>query len=62
MAAILVAAPQVDEAQPLVDAFRHRGHLSRALQVGAMECAAIPSLDLVVAIGGHGKTQFAIQT
>jgi adenosylhomocysteine nucleosidase len=62
MAAILAAAPQVDEAQPLVNAFRHRGHRSRALQVGAMECSAIPSLDLVVAIGGHGKTQFAIQT
>jgi adenosylhomocysteine nucleosidase len=61
MAAILVAAPQVDEAQPLVDAFRHRGHLSRALQVGAMVCFAIPSLDMVVAIGGHGKTQFAVQ-
>ncbi len=62
MAAILVAAPQVDEAQPLVNAFRYRGHLSRALQVGAMECSEIPSLDLVVAIGGHGKTQFALQT
>jgi adenosylhomocysteine nucleosidase len=62
MAAILIAAPQVDEAQPLVDAFRHRGHPSHTLQVGAMECSAIPSLDMVVAIGGHGKTQFAIQT
>ena len=62
MAAILVAAPQVDEARPLLDAFRHRGHLSRALQVGAMECSAIPSLDMIVAIGGHGKTQFAVQT
>ena len=62
MAAILIAAPQVDEAPPLVDAFRHRGHRSHPLQVGAMECSAIPSLDMVVAIGGHGKTQFAIQT
>jgi adenosylhomocysteine nucleosidase len=62
MAAILIAAPQVDEAQPRVDAFRHRGHRSHTLQVGAMECSAIPSLDMVVAIGGHGKTQFAIQT
>jgi adenosylhomocysteine nucleosidase len=26
-----------------------------------MECSAIPSLDMVVAIGGHGKTQSAIQ-
>ena len=62
MPAILVAAPHVDEAQPLVDAFRHRGYLSHPFQVGAMACSAIPSLDLVVAIGGHGKTQFAIQT
>jgi adenosylhomocysteine nucleosidase len=61
MAAILVAAPQVDEAQPLIDAFRHRAHRSRALQVGVMECFAIPALDMVVAIGGHGKAQFAVQ-
>jgi adenosylhomocysteine nucleosidase len=62
MAVILVAAPQIDEAQPLVDAFRHRGHVSHTLQVGALACSAIPSLDMVVAIGGHGKTQFAVQT
>jgi adenosylhomocysteine nucleosidase len=54
MAATLVAAPQVD-------AFRHRGHRSRALQVGAMECSAIPPVDMVVAIGGHGETQLAVQ-
>lgn len=62
MAATLVAAPQDEEVDALLDGFQRRGHSSESVQIGRMTCAAVPSLDAIVATGGHGKAQFAVQT
>lgn len=62
MADTLIATPQVDELGPLLDGFHRLGHPSSDRQVGTMSCHAIPSLDLLVAVAGHGKAQFALQT
>jgi hypothetical protein len=62
MATIIFTAPQVSEVKPLLDEFRRRSYSSRQIQVGIMNCFEIPPLDIVVSIGGHGKTRFAIQT
>lgn len=62
MAATLVAAPQVEEVDALLDGFHRLDYSSEPVQVGMLRCTAIPSLDMVVATGGHGKAQFAAQT
>ena len=62
MAEALIVAPQVQETEALLDGFRRRGHLAQRAQIGRMTCAALPSLEMIVATGGHGKTQFAVQT
>lgn len=61
-ATALVAAPQIEEVEALLHGFRRRGYSSEPVQIGSMECAAVPSLDAVVAAGGHGKAQFAACT
>lgn len=58
----LIAVPQVEEAKALLGGFRRRGHPSGPEQTGKLGYSAIPSLDMVVAVGGHGKAQFAVQT
>lgn len=60
MAATLVAVPQVEEVDALLEGFRRRECASESVQVGTLTCTAIPSLDIVVANGGHGKAQFAV--
>lgn len=62
-AEILIAVPQDKELQPLLAAFAaaagdrpKRGHLGR------LEAYLFEELGLVFAVGGHGKTQFAVQT
>lgn len=62
MATILIAAPQANEVEPVLDGFRRHGHPSQPIQVGIMKCFEIPSLEMLIAVGGHGKTQFAVQT
>ena len=62
MASVLVAIPQENELQPFLRALAENGHPAEPLTVGRMACFAIPSLGIVSTIGGHGKTQFAIQT
>ena len=62
MAAVLVAAPQIEEAEALLRGFRDRAMLSQEVYIGTQKCASVPALDMLVAVGGHGKTQFAVQT
>lgn len=62
MADALIATPQDDELEPLLDAFHRLGHPSSARQVDLMSYHEMPSLDLLVATAGHGKAQFALQT
>lgn len=62
MGALIVITPQFEEMAPLVHAFDARGYTSHACQIGHMPCVEIPSLNLLVAVGGHGKAQFAVQS
>jgi len=62
MASILIAAPQVEEVEPLLHGFLRRGFPSQDIQLGAMKCWSITSLDMLVMVGGNGKAQFAVQT
>ncbi|MBI3325513.1 MAG: 5'-methylthioadenosine/S-adenosylhomocysteine nucleosidase [Nitrospinae bacterium] len=48
--------------EPLVHTFDERGYTARSCQIGHMKCVEIPSLKLLVAVGGHGKAQFAVQS
>jgi adenosylhomocysteine nucleosidase len=38
------------------------GHTSDAMMIGRIEAQHFPALDIVVARGGHGKTQYGVQT
>jgi adenosylhomocysteine nucleosidase len=59
----LIALPQREELEPFLRRLDALGHAPRTVQVGGrMGCFEVPSLDVVVAIGGHGKTQFALQS
>jgi adenosylhomocysteine nucleosidase len=59
---IIVAAPQLEEADALLGGFVRSGLVVEELQVGRLQCAYIPVLDLLVAVAGNGKTQFAVQS
>jgi adenosylhomocysteine nucleosidase len=58
----LIALPLPEE----MDAFLARLNLRcidyTAIKIGKLDCYAIERLDAVLAIAGHGKTQFGIQT
>jgi len=58
----LIALPQANELYPLLTGFERHGHPIESIRIGIMECFAIPSLGIVTTIGGHGKTQFAVQS
>lgn len=62
MAPVLIVAPLAGEFEPLLRHLHARGHPSAPFDVGRITCAAIPSLDMLVAVGGHGKAQYAAQT
>jgi adenosylhomocysteine nucleosidase len=62
MASVLIVAPQIEEARALLLGFREMGFLSEPLQVGRLPCTSVPLLDMLVAVGGNGKAQFAVQT
>lgn len=58
----LVVLPQQEELDAMVEGFRRRGVDSASHRVGALECVRLAELDLLAAVGGHGKTQFAVQS
>lgn len=62
MAETLVAIPQESELKPLLGALERLGHPAHAESVGALTGHVVPSLDLMFAVAGHGKAQFALQT
>jgi adenosylhomocysteine nucleosidase len=61
MASVLVVTPQIEEAEAVLDAFRMSGAQSTDVRVGRMTCTALPGFDMLVAVGGNGKAQFAVQ-
>jgi hypothetical protein len=57
-----MVTPQGEELEPLLGRFSILGHAPHRVDVGQMACFDVPSLDVVAGIGGHGKTQFALQS
>ena len=54
--------PQRQELSALIDAIRSFGQPLEPLRIGRLEAFSAPGLDAILAIAGHGKTQFAVQT
>jgi adenosylhomocysteine nucleosidase len=62
MPSVIIAAPLVEEADALLGGFLRQGLTVEDVQIGRLECASVPLLDLIVAVAGTGKAQFAVQT
>jgi adenosylhomocysteine nucleosidase len=59
---VLILAPQLVELETLRAEFEKRGCECRPIEVGRLGVWTIPPLYFTLAVAGHGKTQFALQT
>lgn len=59
---IVVLTPDVKEARGLLGAFSRSGSVAQDATLGVLPCFVLPDLDMLVAVGGNGKAQFAAQT
>jgi adenosylhomocysteine nucleosidase len=59
---ILCIAPLQIELDPLLAGLSTRGHQLAETWAGRLITYHCPTLGIVAAVGGHGKTQFAVQT
>jgi adenosylhomocysteine nucleosidase len=59
---VLIVAPQMKELSALCAGFSELGYSFEPERVGKLDCQAIPSLGLILGVGGQGKAQFAVQT
>jgi hypothetical protein len=60
---ILIAVPQAKELEPLLAAFTAAaGYRPRRATFPRLEGYLLEEFRLLFAVGGHGKTQFAVQT
>jgi adenosylhomocysteine nucleosidase len=60
MPSILVLAPDPAEAEGLLQGFMRRNIDYEHIQVGVLDCVQLPSLDMLLGVGGNGKAQFGI--
>lgn len=58
----LLLTPLIDEFNPLLKAFNAMGYHPASKDMGNLSIHEIKELNLLLAQGGHGKTQFGIQT
>jgi adenosylhomocysteine nucleosidase len=61
MASVLLLVPDPDEAGALLHEFTRHGHVTRKVMIGNSQCTELPSLHIVLAVGGNGKSQFGIR-
>ena len=59
---ILVVIPTQTELDFFLQACHSRGYQAQAIRIGNLTTTCFPELEMVVAEGGLGKTQFALQT
>lgn len=62
MSRVLIATPQPEELDPMLETWQQFGHPATRRRVGELQCHEVPSLNLIAAVAGHGKAQFAVQT
>ena len=58
----LIAVPQLNELELILSTFDGAGYRPHRVIVGRLECHLLDDLGLLFAVGGHGKTQHAVQT
>ncbi len=58
----LILTPLGLELKYLIQSLESRGHLFQKIKVGQRDAYSNAELNWVLAIGGHGKTQFALHT
>jgi adenosylhomocysteine nucleosidase len=61
MPSFLVMAPQANEAEAFCRGLERTGVACQPMKVGLSSCTSVPSLDMLIAVGGNGKAQFAVQ-
>jgi adenosylhomocysteine nucleosidase len=54
--------PHAKELEPLLGALAAAGCRPKGLTLGRLDCHCLDDLGLLFAVGGHGKTQLAVQT
>jgi len=54
--------PHAKELEPLLGTLAAAGYRAKGLTLGRLDCHCFGELGLIVAVGGHGKTQLAVQT
>jgi adenosylhomocysteine nucleosidase len=59
---VLILAPQLVELETIRAGFEQRGYECRPIHVGRLGAWTIPALNFMLAVAGHGKAQFALQT
>jgi len=59
---ILFVTPLQSELDCLTQSLHERGYSFAALKLGRIATQHVPARDMIVARGGHGKTQFGVQT
>ena len=62
MTRALIVFPQREELDPFLRRLSLLGHASHAVQVDRIACFEVPSFDVVLSLGGHGKAQCALQS
>ena len=62
MSRVLVVTPQIEEFSAICAGFGALGHPYGPCRIGRLDGRTIPTLNVVLALGGHGKAQFAAQT
>src|SRR3989442_5790365 len=62
VAETLIIVPQANELEPILATFAAAGYRPRSLLLGRLECHLFDELRMLFAVGGHGKTQHAVQT
>jgi adenosylhomocysteine nucleosidase len=58
----LITVPQPNELDLILAAFDGAGYPPRSSTIGRLECHLVDALALLFTVGGHGKTQHAVQT
>jgi nucleoside phosphorylase len=59
---ILFVAPLQAEVEGFTQGLHEHGYSSTAMQIGRIAAQQFPALGITIARGGHGKTQFGVQT
>src|SRR3979490_3052447 len=61
MESLLLLAPDIVEVEGLLQGFTRRGISHQEVQVGALKCMSLSSIDVLLSTGGNGKSQYGVQ-